>query len=128
MDDKSIFERFYSEESFADRFIEKEEEGVDVIIPLLNTSELWKNNLYSFYREIPINRLLIGDGGCTDDSIAIVKEFPRVEILDQRNYYSQGYCERELIEHVETEWFIYLHADVYLPESALFTDVPGATS
>jgi len=116
MRNQSIFSKYYTSEKFVDRFRSKKEEAVDVIVPLLNTNELWKRNLYSFYREIPINRLIIGDGGCTDDSIEIVKKFPRVIVIDQSKYKSQGYCIKELIEHVETEWFIYLHADVYLPE------------
>lgn len=113
---KSIFEIYCSKDEFADRFKENEEESVDVIIPLLNTNELWEKNLYSFFKEIPINRLLIGDGGCTDGSVKIVKKFPRVKIIDQTSHNSLGYCIKELIENVETGWFVYLHADVYLPE------------
>jgi len=115
MGDKSIFKTYYSEDGFADRLREKGEDGVDVIIPLINTNELWRKNLYSFYREIPMRRLLIGDGGCTDDSIDVVRQFPRVEIIDQSKHYSQGYCIAELIRRVASEWFVYLHADVYLP-------------
>jgi len=116
MPKKSIFETYYIREEFVDRKVSTEEAGVDVIIPLINTNELWKSNLYSFYREIPINRLLIGDGGCTDNSIEIVKKFPRVEVVDCSKYVSLGYCVKKLMELVETEWFVYLHADVYLPE------------
>ena len=61
-------------------------------------------------------KLLIGDGGCIDDTIDIAKEFPRVEIHDHRSYKSLGYSIRKLIEAVQTDWFIYLHSDVYLPE------------
>lgn len=111
----SIFEKYYSPESFHDRFSVDPDSAIDVIIPLIHTNELWRKNLISIYREIPVNRLLISDGGCTDDSISIVKEFPRVEVLDHREYVSLGYCLRKLIESVETEWFVYLHSDVYLP-------------
>jgi len=34
--------------------------NVDVIIPVKNTGPCWRESLDSFYREIPINRLLIG--------------------------------------------------------------------
>jgi len=89
MRNQSIFSKYYASEDFVDRFgSKKEEEAVDVIVPLLNTNELWERNLYSFYREIPINRSLIGDGGCTDDSIEIVKKFPRVIVIDQSKYKS----------------------------------------
>ena len=42
-------------------------------------------------------------------------QFPRVEVLDHRNFTSLGYSIRHLIEAVETEWFVYLHSDVFLP-------------
>jgi hypothetical protein len=63
-----------------------------------------------------VNRLLIGDGGCIDGSIAIALEFPRVEVFDHSQFLSLGYSLRKLIEAVETEWFVYLHSDVFLPE------------
>lgn len=111
----SIFEEYYSDIPFYDKFAHNSKDAVDVIIPTIHTNELWEANLKSFYREIPINRLLIGDGGCIDDSIKIVKKFPRVKILDHKKYVSLGYSVRKLIEEVETEWFIYPHSDVYLP-------------
>jgi len=113
--EKSIFARYYSREKFVDRFKKQKNDAIDVVIPLMNTNELWEKNLHCFYREIPINRLIIGDGGCIDDSIKTVRKFPRVKIIKQSQYKSLGYCIKELIENVETEWFIYLHTDVYLP-------------
>ena len=111
----SIFQEFYTEQPFVDRFKQNPEKCVDVIIPIIHTNELWETNLYSFYREIPIHKLLIGDAGCIDNSISIVQKFPRVQILDHRSYKSLGYSIRKLIEAVEREWFVYLHSDVYLP-------------
>ena len=111
----SIFERYYQEEMFVDRFLTNHNPAVDVIIPVIHSNELWRANLFSFYREIPINRLLIGDGGCIDNTIELVKEFPRVDILDHREIATIGFSERKLIEAVETDWFIHLHSDVYLP-------------
>lgn len=112
----SIFRRYYSRETFRDRFLTDPDDSVDVIIPVVHTNELWESNLNSLYREIPINRLLIGDGGCIDDSIEIALKFPRVEVFDHTSYVSLGYSVRKLIEAVETEWFIYIHSDVYLPD------------
>ncbi len=115
-DQRDIFRQYYRTDIvFKDRYLEEPENAVDVIIPTYNTNPLWRTNLYSIYREIPVRRLLIGDGGCTDDTVEIASEFPRVEIIDQHNRSSLGYCIRELIELVTTEWFVYLHADVYLP-------------
>lgn len=114
--DNSIFQEFYTAQPFVDRYLEQPEKGVDVIIPVIHTNDLWEANLLSFFREIPIHTLLIGDGGCIDDSIEIVRKFPRVTVLNHRNFISQGYSIRKLMEAVETEWFVYLHSDVYLPK------------
>lgn len=114
---KSIFQQIYGPETFVDRYLKDPGHAVDVIVPIIHTNELWEKNLISFYREIPINRLLISDGGCVDDSLEIAKRFPRVKILDHREVKSLGFCIRRLIEEVETEWFIYPHSDVYLPEN-----------
>lgn len=87
----------------------------DVIIPVKNTKRNWKECLDSIYLEIPINRLWIGDGGCTDDTIEIVRKYPRVMIFDQSKLKTLGYRIKCLIEKVATEWFVYLHSDVSLP-------------
>lgn len=112
----SIFHKYYHINKLVDRKILNNEDGIDVIMPILNTNELFEANLYSFYKEIPINRLLLGDGGSTDDSIEIAKKFPRVIIFDQKHLKTLGYRIRCLIDKVKTNWFIYLHSDVFLPE------------
>jgi len=115
MEYTSIFKQFYTKIEFLDRKIVNNEDGIDVIIPIINTNELFKKNLYSIYREVPINTLIIGNGGCTDISLEILKDFPRVKIIDQIKNRTLGYCIAELITQVRTEWFAYFHADVYLP-------------
>ena len=111
----SIFREYYGDKPFIDRYLTEPNAAVDVIIPVVHTNELWKANLLSFYREIPINKLLIGDGGCIDDSISIAEEFPRVQICDHSSYQSLGYSIRKLIEEVDADWFVYIHSDAYLP-------------
>jgi uncharacterized protein Smg (DUF494 family) len=113
---ESIFQRYYKHEPFEDRFARNPDGAIDVCIPVIHTNELWEKNLISIYRDVPVNRLLISDGGCKDNSIAIAQKFPRVTVLDHRAYKSLGYCLRKLVEAVETEWFIYVHSDVYLPD------------
>lgn len=115
-EEQSIFERYYRDEPFIDRFAIGRDAAVDVVIPIIHTNEFWRANLRSIYREIPVNRLILGDGGCVDGSIDVAREFPRVEVLDHRRFTSLGYSIRHLIEATETEWFVYLHSDVYLPE------------
>jgi len=112
----SIFARYYTAEPFVDRFATSPDGAIDVIIPVLNSNELWEKNLSSIYREIPVNRLLIGNGGCVDDTLAVAERFPRVKVYDHTSFKTLGYSVKELVAAVETEWFAYLHADVYLPE------------
>jgi hypothetical protein len=101
---------------FEDRYtIEKPEVGVDVIVPLLHSTPFWRQNLLSYYREIPIRRLLVGNAGAIDGSDKILNEFPRVEILDHRGIRTLGKSLSELISTVETEFFIYLQSDTFLP-------------
>ena len=114
--EKDIFKTYFDTVEFEDRYISDSNIAIDVIIPVLNTNNLWLTNLNSFYREIPINNLIIGDGGCNDDTLLILEEFPRVKIINQIGYVSQGYSIKELMMNVETEFFSYLHADVFLPK------------
>lgn len=103
-------------DSSIDRAImEPDLDRLDVIIPVKNSRDNWKKCLDSFYREIPINRLLIGDGGSTDETLEIVGKYPRVTILNQSKLKLLGYRIKSLVEKVETEWFVYLHSDVSLP-------------
>ena len=113
---ESIFSTYYMNKELNDRYNTRKKDAIDVIIPVLNTNELWEANLHSFYREIPINRLIIGDGGCNDSTIEIAKKFPRCEIVTMHGT-SLGYRIKKLIENVETVFFSYLHSDVYLPNN-----------
>ena len=111
----SIFREYYADVPFRDRFAEHPDGAIDVIIPVYHTNELWKSNLLSIYREVPVSRLLISDGGADDESLSVIREFPRVEVLDHRHFKTLGKCVAELIKEVRSEWFAYLHSDVYLP-------------
>lgn len=111
----SIFEQYYAPQPITDRYATDSARAVDVIIPVIHTNELWRANLVSIYREIPVHSLIIADGGSVDGSMDVLKEFPRVRVLDHREYKSLGMSLRRMIEAVETEWFVYVHSDVYLP-------------
>ena len=111
----SIFRSYFTQESFFDRFVSDSSDAVDVLIPVMHTNDLWRANLLSIYREIPVKRLLLGDAGCVDRTLDIASQFPRVTVFDHRSYVSLGYSIRKLIEEVRTDWFVYLHSDVYLP-------------
>ena len=110
----SLVRELYREHDFADRGLGCAD-GVDVIIPLLHSTDLWVENLKSFYREIPIKSLLVGDAGAIDGSPAALSAFPRVKLLDHTGLKTLGKSLADLISRVDTERFIYLQSDVYLP-------------
>jgi hypothetical protein len=113
--EKTSFREYFVDAPMVDRFQSDSDRAVDVIIPVIHTNELWRANLLALYREVPVNRLILGDGGCIDDSLVIADAFPRVEVLDHREFKSLGFSLRRLIEAVETPFFIYLHSDIFLP-------------
>ena len=94
-------------------------ERFDVIVPVLHSNDLWRENLKSYFREIPINRILLGDAGCIDQTVSIAKEFPRVQVIDHSHLKTLGSSIADLISRVSTDKFIYLQSDVYLPEAWL---------
>ena len=89
---------------FIDAYDPKEE-SYDIVFPILNTNQLLENNLKSIFSNIPVNRLLVGDAGSTDDSIKILHKFPRVEIFDHKNFKTSGVCIIDLIRRVNTKHF-----------------------
>lgn len=113
---REIIRNLFSKKNFEDKFDNSKKNAIDVIVPVLHSTDLWHENLTSFYREIPINRLLIGDAGCIDETISIAKKFPRVEVIDHRNIKTLGSSIADLISRVQTERFAYLQSDVLLPE------------
>jgi hypothetical protein len=113
--DYNLIRNLYQNHNFVDKFTDSSD-GIDVIVPLLHSNDLWRENLKSFYREIPIRRLLVGDAGAIDDSIKILSEFPRVTIYNHKNIKTLGKSLALLIDEVSSNLFIYLHSDVYLPK------------
>ena len=95
------------------------QENYDIILPLKNSTPLFKENLFSWYRNININRILVGDADSGDDSIDIIKNFPRVKIFDHKKLLTSGYSIKKLIEEVETRYFFHFHCDVFINKSTI---------
>lgn len=113
-----IFKELFNKPAFIDRYLTDEKIAVDVIIPVKTVNELFERNLLSIYKEIPVNRLIIGDAGVSDKTFSsILDRFPRITVIKQDEYKTLGYCIKQLINEVSTKYFIYLHADAFLPEN-----------
>lgn len=111
----SMLQPFDADETFADRYETTPQQAVDVVLPVQQLNELWEHNLRSFYREIPIKRLLVGNRGLLDQQLQHIQSFPRVEVFDVTSYKTSGYAVKSLIEQVTTPWFVYLQPSVHLP-------------
>lgn len=68
----SIFREYYADKPFIDRFATEPARAVDVITPVIHTNELWQANLLSFYREVPVHKLLINATQSGIDSHALL--------------------------------------------------------
>ena len=116
-EDTGLIRSLFEDRGFIDRAMhESAEVQIDVIIPVLHSNNLWKENLLSFYREVPIHRLILGDAGCIDDTVTIARGFPRVEIVDHTKISTLGASIADLTKRVTTTKFAYIQSDVYLPE------------
>ena len=87
---------------------------VDVILLTKNSDgPYFKQCLESLYRNVPVNRLIVIDGGSTDGTIGVLRNYKGVEV-----YYDIGGTRgrsRQLgISKVSTEWFFFLDSDVIL--------------
>lgn len=87
----------------------------DVIIPLKSTNQLIIENVsaISYFKEV--KNIYIGDSGISSEIIKCLSSINKVIIVDQKKIFSQGYCIIDLIKHVQTDFFAYLHGDVTLP-------------
>jgi glycosyltransferase involved in cell wall biosynthesis len=72
-----------------------------------------KETLDSIYREIPVNRLIVADGGSTDGTIELVRGYPGTVVLDCRTG-NRATSRQKAIEAVETPWHVHVDSDVIL--------------
>jgi len=67
----------------------------------------------SIYENIPINRLIVVDGGSTDGTLEFLEKMPNVEIIDDSKG-NRATARQKDIEAVETEWHLHVDSDVIL--------------
>lgn len=89
---------------------------VDVVIITKNSESMLKECLKSIYNNVPVNRVIIIDGYSTDRTLEIVQEFQKkhgnVLLLQDRG--TRATARQKGINHVETEWFLFVDSDAVL--------------
>lgn len=104
------------EGEFEDKKIGSDIQPIDVIMATLDAENFLERCLFSAYREIPIRKLIICDGGSKDKTIDILNKFPRVEVFIKPEIHTGGKLVEFLISKVETEWFAFIDSDIILAD------------
>lgn len=81
-----------------------------------NSERKLRESLDSVYRNVPVNRLIVVDGGSTDGTLKIIKEFQRKHgnVVVLRDHGTRGSARLKGIHSVGTEWFMFVDSDVVL--------------
>ncbi len=94
--------------------VEPELEQIDVIMATLDAANFLEKGLYSVYREIPVRKLIVCDGGSKDGTIEILKKYPRVQLHVRPDIRTTGKTVEFLLSLVETEWFSFIDGETEL--------------
>jgi glycosyltransferase involved in cell wall biosynthesis len=101
---------------FVDRYEKDTQvEAIDVLMLTLDAASFLDRCLISLYKEIPVRRLLVCDGGSKDGTIEIFKKYPRVQTFIRPDIRTTGKGTEFLFSQVETEWFVLIDSDIELP-------------
>ena len=100
---------------FCDRSVsDMKSEPIDVIMMTLDAEIFLEKSLYTVYREIPVKRLIVCDGGSNDSTIKILENFPRTEIHIKSEFKTGAKSLEFLISQVKTDWFVLIDSDIEL--------------
>ncbi|MCX8171148.1 MAG: glycosyltransferase [Candidatus Bathyarchaeota archaeon] len=93
---------------------------VDVLIVTFNSARTLEKCLEAIRRSVPYERILIGDGGSIDDTIAIARR-NGVEVYSFTGDDNKiGRIRYKLAEKAGTDWILYIDSDVYVYQNYWF--------
>lgn len=87
---------------------------IDVLIVTYNSAKTLDRCLKRIKKEIPFNKILIGDGGSKDETIDIAEKHGAIVRLFLGKDNMIGRIRYRLAKIAETPWIIYVDSDVYL--------------
>lgn len=87
---------------------------VDVVLLTKNSMKpCLKECLESIYTNVPVNKLIVVDGGSNDGTLEVVQQYPNVEVIKDPKG-TRATARQKGIEAVETEWHLHVDSDVIL--------------
>lgn len=103
--------------SFTDRTKKEIDlEKIDVIMSTLDSETFLEICLFDLFKEIPVRKLYVCDGGSKDKTLEILRKFPRTEIFVKPEIRTTGKAIEFLISKVESEWFVLIDSDIELDD------------
>ena len=69
----------------------------------------------SIYRNIPVNRLIVVDGGSTDGTLGFLEKQPNAVFIDD-SHGTRASARQKGIDAVQTEWHVHVDSDVVLSD------------
>lgn len=94
-------------------FIPMSEERIDVIMRTKNSAEILKQSLDSIFQEIPVRKVIVVDGGSTDDTIKIASQYENIEIYHKPEH-NLGQATQFGFRVAKTEWIAVIDSDIIL--------------
>ncbi len=89
---------------------------IDVVIITKNSERMLDACLKSVYKNVPVNRLIVVDGGSTDKTLEIVRDFQKkhgnILLLQDRG--NRATARQKGIDQVKTHWFMFVDSDAVL--------------
>jgi len=90
------------------RVKEPDLEPVDAIMLTLDAEKYLEKTLDATYRELPVNKFFVIDGGSKDNTIEILKKYPRMEIHVRPDIRTTGKGFEFLFNIVTTPWIVFV--------------------
>jgi glycosyltransferase involved in cell wall biosynthesis len=89
---------------------------VDVVVITKNSDRVLSECLKSVYENVPVNRLIVVDGHSSDKTLEIVRQFQKEHrnVLLLQDKGTRATARQKGIDHVETEWFMFVDSDAVL--------------
>lgn len=95
-----------------DRYLYRKDNAIDVLMLSLDAAEFLEKCLDSLYSDIPINKIIVCDGGSKDNTKKIFSKYPRVEFHEKSDIKTTGKGYEFLFSQCTTDWFALIDADV----------------